>query len=626
MKPFAMLAEIKTREKTNQNLHTAIGITVLALFSGLAGFAFWVMSSADQPSDFGVANVQAAAVDGTNSVTLAWTASGDDGAAGQATSYDIRYSTATLNDAAWGFATAVAGEPTPKAAGQAESLLVSGLAPNTTYNFGMKTTDDAGNTSTLSNIATKTTAALSIPNCVENWSCNAWSTCTSSQQTRTCADQTTCGTTSNQPALTRACTLNADGTTSIPSGRSVDANDVAPNTVLTSAPTDTLATSRFSFTWTGVDDVTAPERLQYSYRLDTRAWSGWTLNNQVSIRNLTNGRHTLAVRSRDASGNVDPSPASATFTVRLQSLIAVGVERGGDPKVRTYTTAGKLIKDFLAFERGFRGGVQVAVADLGDDGSGEIVVAPGSGRRGEVRLFRQDGSRINSFLPYGTAYRDGVNLTAADVNGDGTMEIITAKQKGSANVRVFGYRSGRFTQVYREFNAQVNTGVSLAAGDLNGDGKDEIITGSMGSGVSTVRVFNLQGTTLRQLASRTNVLPAARSGVSLATGDLNNDGKDELLIGPRANATPTIRMLSLTNRTLNLQSKSLTAYRTVERAGVRLSTADINYDGKADILASYGAVGQPRITVFNGGTYAKLKTLDTFATRDRLILNHSSGT
>lgn len=630
MKPQELLADVSTRERTNLRIHTAVGVTVLAIFGGLSGFAFWVMSSADQPSSFGVASVSAAANDATNSVQLAWTAPGDDGNVGQASSYDIRYSTGTLNESTWGFATTVVGEPAPQPAGSAESFIVPGLQPNTTYNFGVKTTDDAGNTSTISNIAAKTTAALSIPNCVENWSCQAWSACTSGQQSRTCADQAGCGTTSNRPALTRACTVQPDGTTTLPGGQSGTTNDVAPNTVVTSAPTASHATPRFTFTWNGVDDVTSPERLQFSYRLDTRAWSSWTLNNQVVLRDLRNGRHTFTVRARDASGNVDPSPATTTFTVQLQSFVVVGIERNAGPRVRLYSPTGQLQKDFFAFESNYRGGVQVLAADLGDDGQSEVIVAPNAGRRGEVRIFRQDGSRISSFLPYGANYRDGVNLAVADVNGDGPMEIIVAKQRGTPNVRVFGFRGGRFTQVYREFNgesANIRNGLSLAAGDLNGDGRDEVITVAAGGTASTLRVYRLQGTSMRLVAQRGSILGSVRSGFSVTTADLANDGTEEIIVGPRSNAVPTIRIFVLRGSSIAQIRRAYTIFRTNERAGVRLSSADVNGDGREDVVASYGGTVQPKLTVFSGANLAtRLRVLSTFSVRDRLVLTHSSGT
>jgi hypothetical protein len=85
-------------------------------------------------------------------VTLQWTAPGDDGAIGTATSYDIRYSTSPINPSNWATATPVTGEPTPSAAGTVESMTVTGLSPMTTYYFAIRATDDGGIAGALSNV------------------------------------------------------------------------------------------------------------------------------------------------------------------------------------------------------------------------------------------------------------------------------------------------------------------------------------------------------------------------------------------------------------------------------------------------------------------------------------------
>ena len=95
----------------------------------------------------------------SGSVTLNWTAPGDDGSTGTASAYDVRYSTATITDANWGSATQCTGEPTPKASGQAETFTVNGLSASTTYYFAMKVADEVPNTSGLSNVVSKATAA-----------------------------------------------------------------------------------------------------------------------------------------------------------------------------------------------------------------------------------------------------------------------------------------------------------------------------------------------------------------------------------------------------------------------------------------------------------------------------------
>ncbi|MBI2930059.1 MAG: fibronectin type III domain-containing protein, partial [Planctomycetes bacterium] len=97
----------------------------------------------------------------SRSVTLTWTAPGDDGLAGTAAVYDVRYSTSAItSDAAFAAATAVAGEPMPMAAGFAQSMTVMGLSPSTTYYFAMKTADEVPNWSGLSNNPSGTTGAI----------------------------------------------------------------------------------------------------------------------------------------------------------------------------------------------------------------------------------------------------------------------------------------------------------------------------------------------------------------------------------------------------------------------------------------------------------------------------------
>lgn len=91
------------------------------------------------------------------SLTLVWSAPGDDGATGTASEYDIRYDTIPITDANWGSALQVNNEPAPQAAGTPESLTVNGLIEGTTYYFALKCADEVPNWSGLSNVATGNT-------------------------------------------------------------------------------------------------------------------------------------------------------------------------------------------------------------------------------------------------------------------------------------------------------------------------------------------------------------------------------------------------------------------------------------------------------------------------------------
>jgi len=93
----------------------------------------------------------------THSLTLTWTAPGDDGNNGTATEYDIRYATSGIDNETWEFAIQSSGEPAPGPAGSNETFVVDGLAAATTYYFALKTIDNAGNWANLSNIASGAT-------------------------------------------------------------------------------------------------------------------------------------------------------------------------------------------------------------------------------------------------------------------------------------------------------------------------------------------------------------------------------------------------------------------------------------------------------------------------------------
>src|SRR6185369_855545 len=93
------------------------------------------------------------------SVTLAWTAPGDDSLSGRAARYDLRWSTLPISSLAdFALANPVAGVALPQPAGAIESASVAGLEPSTTYYFSLRTFDEVGNSSALSNLAQATTS------------------------------------------------------------------------------------------------------------------------------------------------------------------------------------------------------------------------------------------------------------------------------------------------------------------------------------------------------------------------------------------------------------------------------------------------------------------------------------
>ncbi|MBI5709857.1 MAG: hypothetical protein HZC42_06040 [Candidatus Eisenbacteria bacterium] len=87
-----------------------------------------------------------------DSVTLTWTAPGDDSLLGTATLYDMRMASTPITLSNWGSATGIPGLPAPLVSGTTQAVTVRGLTPGETVYFAVRTRDDAGNWSGLSNV------------------------------------------------------------------------------------------------------------------------------------------------------------------------------------------------------------------------------------------------------------------------------------------------------------------------------------------------------------------------------------------------------------------------------------------------------------------------------------------
>ncbi|MFD2334317.1 fibronectin type III domain-containing protein [Cohnella sp. GCM10020058] len=103
-----------------------------------------------------IADLQAVAPN-IRSVQLTWTAPGNDGTVGKAAGYDVRYSTSPITEANWASATQAEDELAQKDAGSAMKFQVNQLSTGVSYYIAVKTFDDAGNYSALSNVVTATT-------------------------------------------------------------------------------------------------------------------------------------------------------------------------------------------------------------------------------------------------------------------------------------------------------------------------------------------------------------------------------------------------------------------------------------------------------------------------------------
>lgn len=456
------------------------------------------------------------------------------------------------------------------------------------------------------------------PNCLEAWACQEWSACVSGQQTRTCSDSNSCGTTGNKPKETFDCS------SALASG-----DDIAPNTQITTSPSAQQAARTVEFAWQGVDDQTAEAELTYSYKLDDSQWSKWSDSTKVTFSRLGNGTHSFSVRARDKAGNIDASPAKVQFRIQKAALIVIGQRQGGS-QVRLFDSQGRLIKSFRAFEAKFVGGVSVAMGDLGGDEIDEVIIGSGPGRKPEIRIFRRDGSLIKTIQVYSASFKGGVNVATGDVNGDGKDEIITSPVSGAKpEIKTFGYSNNRFVEIYPKFLAYSSNfrgGVSIAAGDVNADNKDEIIVVTQSNFKSEVKAFSLVNGRFRQYSSSFLAYPRNFVGGSnIATGQLNSSLAKEIIVGPGRNYQPQVKTFYQNNNRFKNLITGFSVYKSAFRNGVSVASADLDMDGTDEIITAPAAGSDAIIKIYKADGKTLVKTFRAFPKTFRAGVKIASG-
>lgn len=122
-------------------------------WSALSNVATATVVLRDSIPPAAVADLAVASVT-VNTVKLRWTATGDDGPAGRASRYELRYAHAPISPLTWSQAVPVEGLPSPRSSGEEETFTVTDLERDREYWFALLVIDDAFNESGLSNVAT----------------------------------------------------------------------------------------------------------------------------------------------------------------------------------------------------------------------------------------------------------------------------------------------------------------------------------------------------------------------------------------------------------------------------------------------------------------------------------------
>jgi hypothetical protein len=388
----------------------------------------------------------------------------------------------------------------------------------------------------------------------------------------------------------------------------------APTSSVSALPATTPAPD-FTVSWSGSDDAGIGSGIA-SYDVYISDNGGpfapflvGTVLTSATVHGVPAHTYGFYSVATDNAGHRQPTPATAQATTQVATVapavmdvFAVGSGAGGAPMVRVYNADRTPRFSFLAYDPAFRGGVSVATADVTGDGVQDVITGAGPGGGPHVRVFDgRTGALVREFFAYDPAFRGGVQVAAGDMNGDGKADIVTgAGVGGGPHVKVFNGASGALVWQWMAYDSAFRGGVNVAAGDVTGDGLADVVTGAGVGGGPHVRVFD----------GRTGALDreffaydaAFRGGVHVAAGDLSGDGPAEVVTAPGPGGGPHVKVYDGARAAI---LREFFAYDSAFRGGVALGISDANDDGTPDIVAGPGPGGGPIVKVYDGRTFAE---------------------
>jgi hypothetical protein len=177
------------------------------------------------------------------------------------------------------------------------------------------------------------------------------------------------------------------------------------------------------------------------------------------------------------------------------------------------------------FGKAYRGPLSVAVGNT--DRSPELEIVAGRANPPEVRVLSANGTLRTTWRPYAPQFRGEISVAIGDVDGDGKREIVTSPGPGGGpHIRIFRTDGTVWGGGFFAFDSRDRAGTTVATGDVDGDGADEIIVGSGKGAIPRVRVMNARGIVRQEITLDTK--PSA-IGVTVSLADVDGDGRLEIL-------------------------------------------------------------------------------------------------
>ena len=297
------------------------------------------------------------------------------------------------------------------------------------------------------------------------------------------------------------------------------------------------------------------------------------------------------------STNFATSSTNASLQFRARDPIFIVASQAGSTFMTYNAKTGKQISIFQPLGPTYTGGFRVAKGDVNGDGYTDFAYTTNTGSFVRVIDGRTQSS-LGGFFAYTSTYNRPVNLAIGDINGDGRGDIIVAPGGSGFGPRVRAFSGANYATVLFDKNVYSTSfvsGVSVASADVNGDGKHDIVCAPMaGAGPNVVIYSGATGTLLNSINA---IATGNKSGFSVTADDLTGDGKAEIILAAMSGAQQVIVLDGATLQPRN----SFLPFGTTFTGGSRVTTVeDIDGDGIRDIVVASGPNGNSLVRRFSG--------------------------
>ena len=225
--------------------------------------------------------------------------------------------------------------------------------------------------------------------------------------------------------------------------------------------------------------------------------------------------------------------------------LIVGTGPGSATQVRIFDGVSQAVLFSVApFEASFTGGVYISAGDLNGDGNADLAITPdeGGGPRVDIYSGAAGFPKLTSFFGIDdTSFRGGARSTIADMTGDGVADlIVVAGFGGGPRVAGFDGKSlsgGTPQKIFGDFFAfeqALRNGIFVTAGDINGDGFADLIAGGGPGGGPRVLAFDGKSLLANQYVTLANFFGGdvnSRGGIRVAVKNLDGDTRADLVVG-----------------------------------------------------------------------------------------------